>query len=243
MKKKFRFTLCLTLIFATSNFLTLSATDNKDIRNTRVPTSEAQKEIDVIEAEFLQKNHVTSTDELTNEQVLQLVDLVNEFKLGIYGEERVSTITSKYLTFHSGDLYLTLDASTHIIGNVYWNHGHAGIGGELPGDVIEANLDDGVYYYTNRDGYWNSRTNGGIYKVVDAVDEEYQVALDYANEKVGLAYGFNPLSNSDFYCSELVFYAWDAAGYDLDHKRIPGKYILPQDLMLGADTKEYSSFN
>lgn len=100
-------------------------------------------------------------------------------------------------------------------------HGHAGIGYYDSDSVIEANPDVGVKLYANRiSTYWMNCADGGIYSIHGAINHEYVIATDYVYNHIGYDYGFLPIV-SDFYCSELVNYAWKEAGYDLRGGALP----------------------
>ena len=77
--------------------------------------------------------------------------------------------------------------------------------------------------------------DGGIYSIHGAINHEYVIATDYVYNHIGYDYGFLPIV-SDFYCSELVNYAWKEAGYDLRGGALPWTVLLPIHLMKDADT-------
>ena len=234
MKKMTKLLVALLLI-ATSFTTPISA-------NKEISSDEMQEQINAMEQKYMQEHDIKNHEDFTNEQILELVDLINEYKSNVYSNNDIAKKQTRGLHYHSGDIFVTLDASKTFFEDVVWDHGHAGIGGWIYGDVIEANPGDGVNYYNNRYGYWNSRKNGGVYKVRNAVDPEYETAMIYAEDRVGLSYGFDATSDQDFYCSELVYYAWKDAGYDLDNNRIPGTFILPKYLMMDADVVLDTSF-
>lgn len=110
-----------------------------------------------------------------------------------------------------GHIFVTGDSKTY-----GWPHGHAGIGTATVGATIEvANTSLGVVYRANRvTDYW-SKKNSSIMGVVGSTSSNYTSAFTYANNRIGKAYGFDPLNPNDFYCSELVFLAWKNAGITL----------------------------
>lgn len=240
--KKTALILSFLLAFGVFNNGVISAKESESY-----DVDQVQEEINRIEDDYVKSLGLETSDDLSKSQLITLIDMVNDYKTELYGvathDEKTETYGYPgYWSYYTGDLFLTLDASTEIIGDITWNHGHAGIGGWDKGSVIEANPDEGVEYYYNRYWYWNGRNDGGIYKVKNAVNDDYFTATTYAQDQVGGAYGFNALDPNDFYCSELVYYAWAEAGYDLDNNRWDGTFILPKHLMLDAETELLVSF-
>ena len=107
-----------------------------------------------------------------------------------------------------GYIFATLDNATSS-----WNHGHAGIGGDN-GETIEAYSNTNVAIFSN--GYasnWSNCSTGGIYSVNGASSSQYTSAKSFAYSKVGTPYSTNLMDgDSTFYCSELVYRAWEQAG-------------------------------
>ena len=258
MKKALKLCICsLVLLCLTANNV-LAATDQEG--NSQPTPEEVQEVINEIEAEYLAEKEVDKIENLALEEKVELINIIDDYKATLNRPvfEKNSPImrssnnaamktrsghTEADLTSFSGDIFATMDASTVIVGDVTWTHGHAGIGGFAYGSVIEArNPTAGVQLMSNRLNFWYGKANGGIYKVPAARNDKYLIATDYANDRVGQRYGFNALDSGDWYCSELVYYAWDAAGFDLDHNRVWGTFILPQHLMQDADTQLYRSF-
>lgn len=114
----------------------------------------------------------------------------------------------------------------------------SGIGVKGSGVVVEANPVDGVKKYFNRvSTYWMNRNLGGLLRVKDTSSTQYEKAQSYALEKVGKNYGFNPFSDDDFYCSELVYYAWKYAGVDIASSRAyTHGLILSAHFLIDSDT-------
>lgn len=190
--------------------------------------------------EFLTKKNKDTVNELTISEEKELVDIIGEYKKTLYPS--IQPASARAVDFANsyniaGYVFATLDAKTS-----GWNHGHAGIGHSAGGNVIEANPGDGVKLYTNRvNKYWSKCDDGGIYSIKNASSSDYNKAKNYANDRIGRDYGFNPI-DGDFYCSELVYYAWDAAGYNIASSRIWGTPILPSQIMNDGDTVLEASF-
>lgn len=197
-----------------------------------------EEKIDETVNQALNDANVTELSELTNQQEIDLVAKVNEIKSNhsSYYTKDVK-VTPRASSPYYGDVLATLDEKTFGI-----PHGHAGIGYYDANTVIEANPGDGVKKYSNRiTGYWRNCSSGGIYGVSGASSGNYSTATNYAYDRIGRGYGFDPIAG-DFYCSELVYYAWGAAGYDIDYNRAWGTPILPSHLMLDGDTYLKESF-
>lgn len=129
-----------------------------------------------------------------------------------------------------GEIFITMDNST-----IGFRHGHAGIGSDGPGHVIEANPGDGVKLYKNRiKDYWIKCNTGGIMRVRGASAKKYRTAYNYAKSKIGFKYSIISKSDS-FYCSELVYYAWKRAGYNIASGKW-GYHYSPYDIMSDNDT-------
>lgn len=122
-----------------------------------------------------------------------------------------------------------------------WNHGHSGIGGNN-GETIEAFQDYGVAVFV--DGYmlnWRNCMTGGIYAVNNASDSQYTFAKYYAYNKEGLPYSLNVADGeSAFYCSELVYRAWEYAGITVG--TFASGIVTPRSIMEHSNTRLVYSF-
>ena len=125
----------------------------------------------------------------------------------------------------AGDIILTL--STHSLG---WRHGHAGLVVELEDGslaVLECVVLGTVSKTTNPD-HWRANSNYAVLRVRGLDAEGRKAASDYALEHLmGVPYHLSagfigpnaPEPDGSFFgvhCSYLVWYAWNAMGYDLD---------------------------
>ena len=234
MKKKL-FLLAITIILS---FVNVSALEEKsDIQKTK-DNSEAiiQNKI----KKFLNLKNKKDVYSLTKNEEIELVKYIEKYK-----QELNAIIQPQWFnpweyatTFDiAGYVFVTLDSSTS-----GWNHGHAGIGHSAGGNVIEANAGDGVKLYTNRvNSYWSKCQNGGVYSISGASPSDYKNAKKYAVDRLGREYGFDPIKG-DFYCSELVYYAWDSVGFNIASSRVWGTPILPSHIMNDGDTILKASF-
>lgn len=190
--------------------------------------------------EFLKEKNKPDVYSLTEDEEIQLVNYIRQFKKSLDGNlERQAVDPWVYASSYNlqGLVFATLDSRTSGI-----EHGHAGIGFSSGGNVIEANPGDGVKLYKNRvNNYWSSVANGGIYSVKGATSNDYLTAASYAAARLGRGYGFNPAEGT-FYCSELVYYAWKEAGKNIASSRIWGTLILPSQIMNDGDTILQVSF-
>ena len=123
-----------------------------------------------------------------------------------------------------GDILVTL--STHSLG---WRHGHAGLVVETENglatlECVVLGTDSTVM----NAGHWRLYSNFAVLRVKDADESVRTACADYAMDHLlGIPYHltagfFGPKAqdeNSPFFglqCSYLVWYAWNAMGYDLD---------------------------
>lgn len=184
---------------------------------------------------FLKESDKSDLADLTQEESAELINLLDGIKsqyINAEEEHMKSQLNERASTSqYIGRLFLTLDESTKDL-----PHGHAGIGDAEVNAVIEANPGVGVKKYSNRIAtYWSKRKDSGIYGVRGASSTQYRNARNYANARLGYSYGFNPISDKDFYCSELVFYAWKGQGYTLNSGIPWGTIILPVHIMADED--------
>ncbi|WP_051430850.1 YiiX/YebB-like N1pC/P60 family cysteine hydrolase [Thermicanus aegyptius] len=122
-----------------------------------------------------------------------------------------------------GDILVTYDNKTS-----GWHHGHAAIVRWDNTYIIEAWPDDGVRYYVNN---WASRfIDARGFWVTGASEDDYDYAEDVAQRQIGEPYSLTTSKDDTtrWYCSKLVWYAWNQQGYDLDPDG--GYYVLPSDL-------------
>ena len=67
----------------------------------------------------------------------------------------------------------------------------------------------------------------------------YRTAAEFAESKVGLPYNknfFNKKTTSKYYCSQLVWQAWLAAGIDIEKGTVPNGMITPADIVNSSNT-------
>lgn len=228
MKLK-KITISLTLFLS----LPVTVVSAQEQETTQDEGQNIENRINYEIAKSLESANVDKMEDLSQEEASALLENVNAIKseyMDYY--TRTKIIDSKAANPYYGNIFATTDEKKFGI-----RHGHAGIGGFNNNDVIEANPGDGVKLYTNRiNTYWRTNSDGGIYGVSGANANKYRTATNYAVSKIGKRYGFNSFDNNDFYCSELVYYAWDSAGYNIASMRIWGEPILPLQLMVDSDT-------
>ena len=184
--------------------------------------------------EYLESINKSSLTEMTDEEENELTKKIDEIKREIYYSDSNSGNTkwyNPYITW-TGYVYATNDGTA----------GHAGIGGTVSsgqsdlGYTIEANPGDGVKIYINRyRDYWRYKTTGGIYSVRNATTTKYKSASNWAKKQVGKDYNLNPFNgDSSFYCSELVYRAWEEQGITIGNM-IAG-VITPSSIMNHSNT-------
>lgn len=187
---------------------------------------------------YFDSKNVTSYEELSEKEKEELYNIIDALKpveslkrsggTTMPSGKRNDKIPSKGNYY--GEIFITMDNST-----IGFRHGHAGIGADGPGEVIEANPGDGVKLYKNRIAdYWIKCNTGGIMRVRGASAKKYRTAYNYAKSKIGFKYSI--ISRNDtFYCSELVYYAWKSAGYNIASGKW-GYHYSPYDIMSDDDT-------
>ncbi|AKM17707.1 Uncharacterized distant relative of cell wall-associated hydrolases [[Flavobacterium] thermophilum] len=148
----------------------------------------------------------------------------------------VSALASSGALGTNGDILITYDSESS-----GWNHGHAAIvrwDGEY---IIEAWPGEGVRYYVNN---WKTRwkTWKGLW-VKGAMGEDYTSAQSYARAQIGEPYSLTATKgqSSKWYCSLLVWKAWENRGFDLDDDG--GIIVTPSDLDQDSETITYASSN
>lgn len=118
-----------------------------------------------------------------------------------------------------------------------WNYGHAAIVRKGDRQIIEAWPGDGVRLYTNN---WSTRWNSKKKMYVrGASSSNYTNAQAYAYDKLGSSYNLlaGKQATSMYYCSLLVWQAWNKQGYDLDGNG--GSIVTPADLESSSRTQVY----
>lgn len=173
----------------------------------------------------------------------------------IYDDDR-SARAPVMADLQAGDIILTL--STHSLG---WRHGHAGLVVERE-DGSLAVLECAVLGTDSKvmnTEHWRRYSNYAVLRVRDLDAEGRKAASDYALEHlVGIPYHLSagfigpkaPDPDSFYFglhCSYLVWYAWNAMGYDLDSDggRLASTYdLLHSDLLeivqiYGMDPREW----
>lgn len=231
----------LLAITLTLPFSKVFAVEDVSVTQDVVDTKEImiQKKIN----EFVKSKNKNNVYDLTNEEEIELTQVIQDYKEALNGNA-----ASTYAYIESGIYNSSVDIGGYIFVSLDsshsgWNHGHAGIGYSAGGNVIEANPGDGVKLYGNRvDTYWRNCQTGGIYSVSGASTSQYTTARNYAYSKLGCEYGFMATNTNSFYCSELVYYAWESAGVNIASSRVWGTFILPSQIMNDGDTVKNIAF-
>lgn len=187
--------------------------------NAEEEETSLEDKINQVTNDYLSKLDVKSTHDLSYEETLVLLKEVDKLKnqdSNIIEQRRIDEANrfkqSRATWEHRGAIFVTGDSKFS-----GWAHGHAGIGTATVGSVIEAaNAATGIVTFPNRVATYWSKKNSSILGVTGATSTNYSNAFIYANSKLGPNnYGFDPLNPNDFYCSELVYYAWKNQGYQL----------------------------
>lgn len=150
-------------------------------------------------------------------------------------EDRLGDAESPdFADLQSGDILITL--STHSFG---WRHGHAGllIDEYTVLECQQMGMDvslEGIYYWTNY-------SNWAVLRPKNVTPEQQEAVCEFALNKLkGKPYNilsgiFGPKApdinnkNTGFYCTNLIWYAWNNFGIDLDSDG--GKIVTAYDLL------------
>lgn len=100
-----------------------------------------------------------------------------------------------------------------------------------------------VYIFDVRKKRWIWNWFRSHYEYTDATEEEHNRALEIATQERGKPYSLNlfPPVNKEFYCSELIWYAWKSVSSDYNLYR-GILWISPIDLVLSFNSREIKSF-
>lgn len=132
---------------------------------------------------------------------------------------------------NTGDVLITMSGSSST--HVAWVGGHAAL--VVDGyNTIEAfgnagSTKDGVRYWSNN--FRNRYSDAKGYSVSGTTSVKRQTAVNYAKTKLYSPYNFNffnKFDNTTYYCSQIVWRAWQQQGIDLDYNG--GTAVWPGDL-------------
>lgn len=121
--------------------------------------------------------------------------------------------------------------------------GHAGIVARNFDETIESHPKnasptgvDGVSYYPNK---WGSKPGALLVRPYNVTTQQYLAATDFAVSKIGCKYNwnfFNTTTTKRYYCSQLVWQAWKAAGVNTNVGTFPDGIVSPADLVNSKTT-------
>ncbi len=95
---------------------------------------------------------------------------------------------------------------------------------------------DGVSIYTNN---WGLKHGALLVRPYNVTTQQYLAAADFAASKVGCKYNwnfFNTTTTKKYYCSQLVWQAWKAAGVNTNVGTFPDGIVSPADLVNSKTT-------
>ena len=139
-----------------------------------------------------------------------------------------------FYDLRAGDMLVTL--STHSGG---WRHGHAGL--VISGDTLLECRQLGTKSSLEDIGYWEDYSNYAVLRVKNVTAEQQRQIKDYSIDNLhrvpynlfsGIFGEKAPSVDSNgfgFYCTNLMWYAWQQAGIDLDSDG--GKIVTAYDLL------------
>ncbi len=150
-------------------------------------------------------------------------------------EDRLGkTIGPDFADLQAGDVLVTL--STHSLG---WRHGHAGLVIDeytvLECQRMGTNVSaEGIYF-------WNDYSNWAVLRLKNITPDLQEAVTEFGiNELKGKPYKLLSAiigvkapdindKNIGFYCTNLIWYAWNNFGFDLDSDR--GQIVTSYDLL------------
>jgi uncharacterized protein YycO len=138
-----------------------------------------------------------------------------------------------------GDILYTPDPDSS---KGMFRHGHVGIVHAKKQYTVESfprtsETANGVWFYKNT---WKNRyVNVKGLRVVGASYNQYKKAADYAALQYGKPYCFctSKYTTQAFYCSQLVWRAWQKAGYNLDANG--GDIVTPKNIYDSSRTYRF----
>ncbi len=140
-----------------------------------------------------------------------------------------------------GDIIVELEMDSGSFGFA----GHAAIVSKDSGLTVESYAKsfspigiDGVQFYKNQWG-WKAGALLIRPKNISSSVNPYRTAAQFAESKVDLPYNknfFNKKTTSKYYCSQLVWQAWLAAGIDIEKGTVPNGMITPADIVNSSNT-------
>ena len=182
------------------------------------------------EEDYLKKKNVSSYEDLSEKDKKELDNIIDKLK-PIEGIRTRSSSGMDPNGNYYGDIFVTMDSVTF-----GFRHGHAGIGANEKGAVVEANPGSGVKIWRDEVRKWMKKNSGGLMRVRGASVSDYKKAAKFAESRVGYRYNLNSnIYEKAYYCSELVYYAWDHVGYNICSKKTL-KWYLPRDIIRDDDT-------
>lgn len=138
-----------------------------------------------------------------------------------------------------GDILVSLTVDSGSFGFA----GHAAIVSESQYETIESYAKSfspikvgGVQIYDND---WGSTPGSLLVRPYNATGDDYHEAVAFAVTKIGLPYNWiftDKNATNKYYCSQLVWQAWLAAGFNTETGSIPNAIIAPADLVNSSNT-------
>lgn len=136
-----------------------------------------------------------------------------------------------------GDILISMEAKTYGL-----PHGHAAILSTTKDYVVEALPSPGVVHQSATK-YWSTVSDESQYYVKGAPDSAYINAVNYAKNQIGEPYKLKTTlgNTTEWYCSKLVFKAWELAGYQVGSLDEYLGVVLPGSIAFDVDTIKYKS--
>ena len=157
----------------------------------------------------------------------------------LHDVKRATAVTSNSTLGTYGDILVNLAIDSGSIGFA----GHAAIVSNDSNYTIESYAQswspiglDGVQIYDNN---WGTSSGSLLVRPYNATSSQYSTAASFAYGKINLPYNWNFFdknTTSKYYCSQLVWQAWNSAGINTETGSIPNAIIAPADLVNSSNT-------
>lgn len=199
----------INLPFFGDNFATIDSYDNALI---------------TLDHKYNLNNHdINDLNYLKRERYYNELELIKAKYNKDYNKQEIHKIAQP------GDIYLTSSSVTFGL-----RHGHAAINSTREFETIESdNLRPVSRYPNNVNRYWKFVPNSRRYQVVGSTDQDSLNAAIIAEKQLGKPYCFNPLGDSCYFCTKLIWTAWDSTSA----KNQIGHYYLAPDMMKSMSLK------
>ena len=192
---------------------------NEEVKNTNDVNNkeEIRSQAKSIIGDFMQDEYEKDSTLYQDENIKEILNEIDKIEMEVSafnekgaGSENTKATRSAW-SQRRGNILISLSASTY-----GFQHGHAAILSDKEGMVIEALPKPGVIQQS-ASKYWSTVNDEREFYVDKATWANYDGAIKYAKNQIGEPYKIKTtLSNtSEWYCSKLVYKAFDSQGIDI----------------------------